>query len=44
MLVDISDINVGFAEFADMLENLGKERNLMIKTMHEDIFNAMHTV
>ena len=44
MLVDISDINVGFAEFADMLENLGKERNLMIKAMHEDIFNAMHRI
>ena len=44
MLVDISSINVGFAEFADMLEKLGSERNLMIKAMHEDIFNAMHTV
>ena len=44
MLVDISESTKEFTAFADELTALGKEKNLSIHTMHEDIFNAMHTI
>ena len=44
MLVDISASTVDFTAFADELTALGKQKNLSIHTMHEDIFNAMHTI
>ncbi len=44
MLVDISEMKIPFAEFADTLEALGEEKNLEIHAMHEDIFNSMHRI
>ena len=44
MLVEIADLKVSFASFADTLAALGKSRALEIHTMHEDIFNTMHHV
>lgn len=44
MMTDISAISGGFADFADALSALGETKHLSIKVMHEDIFNAMHTV
>ena len=44
MVVDISDINVPFAQLVDGFEALGKENGLDIRTMHEDIFNSMHNI
>ena len=44
MLVDIKELNVPFADFADALAALGKEKNLDIRAMHEDIFNSMHRI
>ena len=44
MMADASDSNVNFTEFSDKLENFGKENNLVIHAMHEDIFNSMHRV
>lgn len=44
MMTDISKINIDFADFVDELSELGKERNLSVKVMHEDIFNAMHNI
>ena len=44
MLVDISAINADFAKLVDSMDTLGKELGLSIHTMHEDIFNSMHTV
>lgn len=44
MLVEIDGCNVPFTEFVDNLSALGKENNLLIHCMHEDIFNAMHTI
>ena len=44
MLVNIGDIKVDFAEFVDALAKLGEENGLEIRAMHEDIFNAMHTI
>jgi len=44
MLVDISAINGDFSELVDRMTALGAELGLSIHTMHEDIFNSMHSV
>lgn len=44
MLVDISKSDIAFTDFSDSLSTLGAQMGLSIHTMHEDIFNAMHTI
>ena len=44
MLVELSEMNRSFAELSDTMKALGEKRCLVINTMHEDIFNAMHTI
>jgi len=44
MLVDISAINSDFSELVDRMTALGNELGLSIHTMHEDIFNSMHSI
>ena len=44
MLVEIDALTVPFGDFVDTLTKLGKENNLEIHTMHEDIFSAMHKI
>lgn len=44
MMVDISKSDIPFTDFADMLDKIGTDMCLSIHTMHEDIFNAMHTI
>lgn len=44
MLVDISKLSIGFAEFSVDMEKLGNENNLRISAVHEDIFNSMHRI
>ena len=44
MLVDISKLNRDFTELADRMNALGDELGLKIHTMHEEIFNTMHSV
>ena len=44
MMVDISKSDLPFTEFSDMLGKMGNEMGLSIHAMHEDIFNAMHTI
>lgn len=44
MLVDVRELNVDFGDFSDKLSKLGEGNNLMIHTMHEDIFNSMHRI
>lgn len=44
MVVDIENISVPFAQFVDKMTELGKQNNLEIHTMHEDIFDAMHRI
>lgn len=44
MLVEVSKEKANFSELQDELEALGKRRGLVIHAMHEDIFNAMHTI
>ena len=44
MMVDITKSDIPFTEFSDMLQKIGDEMGLSIHAMHEDIFNAMHTI
>ncbi|MBQ9785772.1 MAG: ACT domain-containing protein [Clostridia bacterium] len=44
MLADIEKLDIGFADFVDVLEQLGRDKGLVIHTMHEDIFNTMHHI
>lgn len=44
MLVDITAINGDFSELVEKMTDLGTQLGLSIHTMHEDIFNSMHTI
>lgn len=44
MLTDISAIDCSFKDFSNGMCKLGKESNLEIRVMHEDIFNSMHRI
>ena len=44
MLADIDSLNVEFSDFVDTMEHLGDGKGLVIRTMHEDIFNTMHRI
>lgn len=44
LFADISASAVPFGELQSELEALGKKMGLQISAVHEDIFNAMHTV
>ncbi len=44
MMVDIEKSDIPFTAFADELTALGESMHLSVHTMHEDIFNSMHTI
>ena len=44
MLIQIDDLKIRFADFVDKMNELGQKENLVIHTIHEDIFNAMHNI
>lgn len=44
MMADTAESKVDFTQFSEKLEQLGKENNLVIHAMHEDIFNSMHRI
>ncbi len=44
MLVDITRATAEVAGLADEFDRLGRENNLKIHVMHEDIFNSMHKI
>lgn len=44
MLVNIDQIAMKLSEFAQHMDNVGKEMGLVIHVMHEDIFNSMHNI
>ena len=44
MLVEIDSASINFTEFVDRMDELGKDKGLVIHTMHEDIFNSMHRI
>ncbi len=44
MLTDISSLQCQFKEFSVAMDELGRELNMEIRVMHEDIFNSMHRI
>lgn len=44
MMADIDGLNIKFTDFVDKMTALGEKEGLVIHTMHEDIFNAMHNI
>ncbi len=44
MSVDMSQMEQKLDDFSSHLEALGKEQNLVIRVMHQDIFNSMHRI
>lgn len=44
MFISIDKLNIEFNDFVDELVKLGKDKNLEIHVMHEDIFNLMHKI
>jgi ACT domain-containing protein len=44
MMVDISNSRIPFNELSDQLTAIGKDMNLTVHVMHEDIFNSMHRI
>ncbi len=44
MLCDINDMNCDFAVLVNAANDIGKEQNLSVHVMHEDIFNSMHRI
>ena len=44
MFINIDELTIEFNDFVDEIVKLGKERNLEIHVMHEDIFNLMHKI
>ncbi len=44
MLVDLEKATVKFDDFVATMNAIGTEKNLSIHTMHEDIFQSMHSI
>lgn len=44
MIVEIDMLAIPFTEFADCVSKFGKDNNLEIYAMHEDIFDSMHKI
>lgn len=44
MVGDVDKLNIPFGEFCDAMETVGKDINMVIHVMHEDIFNSMHRI
>lgn len=44
MMVNIDQLSIEFTDFVDEIVKMGKEKNLEIHVMHEDIFNLMHKI
>ena len=44
MMVDIAGSDIPFTQLVDEMKALGEENHLVIHCMHEDIFDAMHTI
>lgn len=44
MIMNIDNLDIEFTDFVDDIQSLGKEKNLEIHCMHEDIFNLMHKI
>lgn len=44
MMITVDGCSIPFGDFADKIAEYGKENDLVIHVMHEDIFNSMHRI
>lgn len=44
MSVDIQGMDTALSIFSDRMDGLGKEKSLVIRVMHQDIFDSMHKI
>ena len=44
MICDTEKLNTEFGVFCEHMESVGKEMNMSVKVMHEDLFNSMHKI
>ena len=44
MIVEFTKQSAPFDKFSSEMSSLGRENNLDIRVMHEDIFNTMHKI
>ena len=44
MLCNIDTMTGSFSDFVDSADSIGKENNLSVHVMHEEIFNSMHRI
>ena len=44
MLAQIDKMKTDFTAFSQEMEALGKEQNLSIRVVHEDLFQSMHKI
>ena len=44
MLTEINELNCSFTEFSKKMQDIGENKGLDIRVMHEDIFNSMHRI
>ena len=44
MSVDIENMEPSLSSFSEYMNQLGKEKDLVIRVMHQDIFDSMHKI
>ena len=44
MSVDIQGMDTALSAFSERMDSLGKEKGLVIRVMHQDIFDSMHKI
>ena len=44
MLVELDGMNVDFLTFAENMKKSGEENGVVVRVMHEEIFNSMHKI
>ena len=44
MSVDLEGMSSSLSSFSDYMDQLGKEKGLVIRVMHQDIFDSMHKI
>lgn len=44
MLVELDGLQSDFKTFAKNMEKAGEENGVVVRVMHEDIFNSMHRI
>ncbi len=44
MVVELGSLRSEFTAFVDAMTKMGEENGLVIHTIHEDVFNAMHHI